>query len=45
MRLMAAGVDVELYCAPRMHHGYAEDERTAAQAGRIYLEAVAAAIA
>ncbi len=44
MRLMAAGVDVELYCSPRMHHGLAEDQRTAAQADRVYREAVAAAL-
>lgn len=44
MRLLAAGVSVELYCAPRQHHGLSEDPRTAAQAGRLYIEAIAAAL-
>jgi acetyl esterase len=44
-RLMAAGVPVELYCAPNQHHGLAEDPRTQAQAARLYHEAIRAAIA
>jgi len=45
MRLMAAGVPVELYCAPNQHHGLSEDPRTQAQASRLYREAIQAAIA
>jgi acetyl esterase/lipase len=44
MRLMAAGVPVELYCAPHQHHGLIEDPRTAEQAARLFEEAVRAAI-
>ncbi len=42
--LLAAGVSVELYCAPKQHHGFGEDERTAKLAADLYLAAVAAAI-
>lgn len=45
MRLMAAGVPVELYCAPHQHHGLIEDPRTALQAARLFEDAVRAAIA
>ena len=44
MRLMAADVPVELYCAPRQHHGLSEDPRTQRQATRIHREAIEAAI-
>ena len=44
LRLLASGVPVELYCAPRQHHGLSEDDRTAKQAAALYLAAVAAAI-
>jgi acetyl esterase/lipase len=45
MRLMAAGVPVELYCAPGAYHGAPpEDMRVAEIAGRLMLDAVAAAI-
>jgi acetyl esterase len=43
-RLLAAGVEVELYCAPGQHHGLSEDPRTAAVSGRLLLDAVRAAI-
>ena len=42
--LLAAGVAVELYCAPRQHHGKSDDDRTAAAATRIRLDAIRAAI-
>ncbi len=45
MKLTAAGVPVELYCAPNRHHGLAEDRRTDAQAARLYHEAIRAVIA
>jgi acetyl esterase/lipase len=45
LRLLAAGVPVELYCAPKNHHGFSEDPRTDAQASSLYLAAIAAAIA
>jgi acetyl esterase len=45
LRLMAAGVSVELYCAPNQHHGKSEDQRTATQARDLYLAAITAAIA
>lgn len=44
LALLAAGVQVELYCAPSQHHGLSEDPRTAAAAGRLYLEAMSAAL-
>jgi acetyl esterase len=44
LRLLAEGVQVELYCAPHQHHGMSEDPRTQAQAARIFQEAVRAAI-
>lgn len=44
LRLLADGVQVELYCAPNQHHGMSEDPRTQAEAGRLYLEAIRAAI-
>lgn len=44
-RLMAAGVPVEVYCAPGQHHGMSEDDRTADNAGRLYSSAVQAALA
>lgn len=44
MRLMAADVAVELYCAPHQHHGMGDDPRTAAAATRLYQEAVRAAL-
>jgi len=44
MRLMAAGVPVELYCAPKSHHGVSEDPRTEAEASRLYLAAMGAAL-
>lgn len=44
IRLMAAGVPVELYCAPRQHHGLSEDPRVAAEAARLYAAAIAAAL-
>jgi acetyl esterase len=43
-RLLAAGVSVELYCAPKQHHAANEDGRTAKLASELYLAAVAAAI-
>jgi acetyl esterase/lipase len=45
MRLLAADVPVELYCAARQHHGVSEDLRTSAHAAALHLSAVAAAIA
>jgi acetyl esterase len=45
MALMAADVPVELYCAPDNHHGLPVDFRVAAQANRLFVEAVAAVIA
>ena len=45
MRLMEAGIDVELYNAPGAYHGADPiDPRTAAQAYRIYAEALGAAL-
>ncbi len=45
MRLMAAGIDVELYNAPGAPHGAdPRDPRTAAQAFRIFNEALGAAL-
>ena len=44
LRLMAAEVPVELYCAPNQHHGMSEDPRTAATAARLYHEAMRAAL-
>jgi acetyl esterase len=44
LRLMAADVPVELYCAPKQHHGLSEDWRTAAAATRLYLDAMQAAL-
>ncbi|MCB0994749.1 MAG: alpha/beta hydrolase fold domain-containing protein, partial [Acidimicrobiales bacterium] len=44
-RLLADGVHVELYCAPRQHHGVSEDQRTQANAARLFGEAIRAAIA
>jgi acetyl esterase/lipase len=44
LRLLAAGVPVELYCAPGQYHGASDDPRPQAQSARLYLEAVAAAI-
>jgi acetyl esterase len=44
LRLMAADVPVELYCAPNQHHGMSEDPRTAATAGRLYQDAMRAAL-
>lgn len=43
-RLMANGIDVELYCAPRQHHGRPEDPRTAEQATTLYHRAITAVI-
>lgn len=43
-RLLAAGVEVELYCAPGQRHGLSENPRTAAVAARLQMEAVRAAI-
>ena len=43
-RLMAAGVPVELYCAPGQHHGLSENDRTAENANRLFSAAVRAAI-
>lgn len=43
--LMAAGVSVELYCAPHQLHGMSEDPRTAANAETLRLDAISAAIA
>ncbi len=44
LRLMAADVPVELYCAPNQHHGMSEDPRTAATAASLYQDAVRAAL-
>ncbi|MCH2173007.1 alpha/beta hydrolase [Myxococcota bacterium] len=45
MRLMAAGVDVELYNSPGAYHGADPlDPRTALQAARVYSEALHAAL-
>ena len=44
LRLMAADVTVEVYCAPKQHHGMSEDPRTAATATRLYLDAMQAAL-
>jgi acetyl esterase/lipase len=44
LRLLAAGVPVELYCAPKNHHGISEDPRTDAVASRLYLAAIEAAL-
>ena len=44
LRLLAAGTQVELYCAAKQHHGMSEDPRTAAAAAALYLDAMAAAI-
>ncbi len=44
LRLMAADVPVELYCAPNQHHGMSEDPRTAATAARLYHDAMRAAL-
>lgn len=43
-RLLAAGVEVELYCAPGQRHGLSENPRTAATATRLLHDAVRAAI-
>ena len=42
--LMAAGVPVELYCAPGQHHGLSEDPRTSTVAAQLYREAMRAAL-
>jgi acetyl esterase/lipase len=42
LALMAAGVPVELYCAPHQHHGLSEDPRTAAAAVRLYKDGISA---
>lgn len=44
MRLMSAGVPVELYCAPGQHHGLSENDRTAAHANVLYASAMRAAL-
>ena len=44
LRLMAAEVPVELYCAPNQHHALSEDPRTEAQAARLYTEAMRTAL-
>jgi acetyl esterase/lipase len=44
LRLMAADIPVELYCAPSQHHGMSVDARTAANATRLYHEAIRAAL-
>jgi len=44
LALMAAGVPVELYCAPHQHHGLSEDPRTAAAAVLLYKDALSAAL-
>jgi len=43
-RLMAAGVPVELYCAPHQHHGLSEEPRTEAHARALFRDAIRAAI-
>ena len=45
LRLLAAGVSVELYCAPGQLHGMSEDDRAAKQASDLFLAAMTAAIA
>jgi acetyl esterase/lipase len=45
IRLLAAGVPVELYCAPGQHHGLSDDIRIAVQAGQLHRAALAAALA
>jgi acetyl esterase len=45
VRLMAAGIPVELYCAPGQHHGVSEDARTANHARSLYHDAISAVIA
>lgn len=44
LRLMAADVPVELYCAPNQHHGMSEDPRPAAVATKLYEDAMRAAL-
>jgi acetyl esterase len=44
LRLMAVDVPVELYCAPKQHHGVSEDPRTAAAATQLYQDAMRAAL-
>ena len=44
MRLMAADVPVELYCAPNQHHGLSEDPRAQRRAARLHREAIEAVI-
>jgi acetyl esterase len=44
LRLMAADVPVELYCAPNQHHGMSEDPRTAAVAQTLFQGAMRAAL-
>ena len=44
LRLMAADVPVELYCAPNQHHGMSEDPRTAGTATQLYHDAMRAAL-
>lgn len=44
LRLMAADVPVELYCAPNQRHGMSEDPRTAATAAWLYHDAMRAAL-
>jgi acetyl esterase len=44
LRLMAADVPVELYCAPNQHHGVSEDPRTVATATSLYQNAIRAAL-
>ena len=44
MKLLAAGVEVELYCAPGQHHGLSENPRTQALANELFLAAIQAAI-
>ena len=44
LALMAAGVAVELYCAPHQHHGLSPDRRTAAAAVRLYRDSLIAAL-
>jgi acetyl esterase len=44
LRLMAADVPVELYCAPNQHHGLSKDPRTAAIATQLNVDAMRAAL-
>jgi acetyl esterase len=44
LRLMAADVPVEMYCAPNQHHGMSEDARTAATATQLYMNAIRVAL-